>query len=192
MERVPLTLTVNGQEVRLEVDADRTLLRVLRDDLGLTGAKEGCAEGECGACTVLLDGEPVCSCLMLAAQAVGRTVTTIEGLADPSGRLHPVQQAFIDAGAVQCGFCTPGMILTATALLEHGGADPEEARTALAGNLCRCTGYAKIVDAVIAGATAARSARPGAAGSAGPDAAGPDAAGPGAAGPGAGRPTEER
>jgi len=155
MEQVTLDFMVNGKAVSLEVEADRTLLRVLRDDLGLTGAKEGCAEGECGACTVLLDGEPVCSCLVLAAQAGGRAVTTIEGLGDASGRLHPVQQAFIDAGAVQCGFCTPGMILTAAAILDGGPVDVEEARTALAGNLCRCTGYAKIVDAVVARTAAA-------------------------------------
>ncbi|MBI5477757.1 MAG: (2Fe-2S)-binding protein [Deltaproteobacteria bacterium] len=149
MESFPLSVTVNDQRVRASVPADRTLLRFLRDDLGLTGAKEGCAEGECGACTVLLDGAPVCSCLTLAVQAAGRAVTTIEGLADEQGRLHPVQQAFIDAGAIQCGFCTPGMILTATALLADGpAADPAEVRAALAGNLCRCTGYAKIVDAV--------------------------------------------
>jgi carbon-monoxide dehydrogenase small subunit len=150
MESFSLSLTVNGKEVRADVPADRTLLRFLRDDLGLTGAKEGCAEGECGACTVLLDGEPVCSCLTLAAQADGRAVTTIEGLADADGHLHPVQQAFIDAGAIQCGFCTPGVILTAKALLEAGPAtNADEVRTALAGNLCRCTGYAKIVDAVV-------------------------------------------
>ena len=150
MESSPLALTVNGKPVQADVSADRTLLRFLRDDLGMTGTKEGCGEGECGACTVLLDGEPVCSCLTLAVQAAGRTVTTIEGLADEQGHLHPVQQAFIDAGAIQCGFCTPGMILTAAALLADGpAADPDEVRAALAGNLCRCTGYAKIVDAVV-------------------------------------------
>jgi aerobic carbon-monoxide dehydrogenase small subunit len=149
MASIPLSVTVNGKAVNADVPADRTLLRFLRDDLGLTGTKEGCAEGECGACTVLLDGAPVCSCLTLAVQAAGRAVTTIEGLADQTGRLHPVQQAFIDAGAIQCGFCTPGMILTATALLADGAtADPAEARAAIAGNLCRCTGYAKIVDAM--------------------------------------------
>ncbi len=150
MESFPLSVTVNGKLVRADVPADRTLLRFLRDDLGLTGTKEGCAEGECGACTVLLDGAPVCSCLTLAAQTDGRAVTTIEGLGDATGRLHPVQQAFIDAGAIQCGFCTPGMILTATALLEGAkAAEAGEVRAALAGNLCRCTGYAKIVDAVL-------------------------------------------
>jgi carbon-monoxide dehydrogenase small subunit len=148
MESIPLSVTVNGKAVRASVPADRTLLRFLRDDLGLTGAKEGCAEGECGACTVLLDGAPVCSCLTLAVQADGHAVTTIEGLADEHGGLHPVQQAFIDAGAIQCGFCTPGMILTTAALLADGPAsDPGEIRAALAGNLCRCTGYAKIVEA---------------------------------------------
>jgi aerobic carbon-monoxide dehydrogenase small subunit len=150
MASTPLAFTVNGKLVHADVPADRTLLRFLRDDLGLTGTKEGCGEGECGACTVLLDGEPVCSCLTLAVQAAGRTVTTIEGLADGEGRLHPVQQAFIDAGAIQCGFCTPGMILTTAALVADGpAADPGEVRAALAGNLCRCTGYAKIVDAVM-------------------------------------------
>jgi carbon-monoxide dehydrogenase small subunit len=150
MEPFPLSVTVNGKPVHVAVPADRTLLRFLRDDLGLTGAKEGCGEGECGACTVLLDGEPVCSCLTLAVQAAGRAVTTIEGLTDGEGHLHPVQQAFIDAGAIQCGFCTPGMILTTTALLADGPAvDPDEVRAALAGNLCRCTGYTKIVDAVV-------------------------------------------
>jgi carbon-monoxide dehydrogenase small subunit len=139
---------VNGAQVTAEVPADRTLLRFLRDDLRLTGAKEGCGEGECGACTVLLDGEPVCSCLTLALQAAGRTVTTIEGLGR-GAQLDPVQQAFIDAGAVQCGFCSPGMILAAKGLLARVPHPSEaEIRAALAGNLCRCTGYAKIVDAV--------------------------------------------
>ncbi|HEY3359950.1 MAG TPA: (2Fe-2S)-binding protein [Polyangia bacterium] len=148
MESVPLSLVVNGAAVSAEVPADRTLLRFLRDDLGLTGAKEGCGEGECGACTVLLDGEPVCSCLTLALQAAGRTVVTIEGLG-AGAEVDPVQQAFIDAGAIQCGFCTPGMILAAKGLLAHTPhPSPGEIRTALAGNLCRCTGYAKIVEAV--------------------------------------------
>ena len=157
-----LMFVVNGLEVEAMVEPHHRLLDVLRGPLGLTGTKEGCGEGECGACTVLLDGAPVCSCLTLAVQAAGRMVTTIEGLADGEGRLHPVQQAFIDAGAIQCGFCTPGMILTATALLADlgpgaspsapgqltTGADPAEVRTAIAGNLCRCTGYTKIVDAM--------------------------------------------
>jgi carbon-monoxide dehydrogenase small subunit len=159
MELVPLSLVVNGAAVAAEVPADRTLLRFLRDDLGLTGAKEGCGEGECGACTVLLDGEPVCSCLTLAAQAAGRAVTTIEGLAD-GPRLDPVQQAFIDAGAIQCGFCSPGMILAAKGLLKHSPhPSPAEIRTALAGNLCRCTGYTKIVEAVAAAPGAAAPAK---------------------------------
>jgi carbon-monoxide dehydrogenase small subunit len=152
MDSLPLSLVVNGTAVTAEVPADRTLLRFLRDDLGLTGAKEGCGEGECGACTVLMDGEPVCSCLTLAVQAAGREVTTIEGLAHGDG-LDPMQQAFIDAGAVQCGFCSPGMILAAKGLLASTPAPSAgEIRTALAGNLCRCTGYTKIVEAVASAA----------------------------------------
>jgi len=150
MNTLSLTVTVNGKVINREIPADRTLLRFLREDLGLTGTKEGCGEGECGACTVLLDGKPVCSCIMLAAQADGHSVTTIEGLAYPDGRLHPVQEAFIRAGAVQCGFCTPGMVLAAAAALEAGTLrSHEDAKVALAGNLCRCTGYAKIFDAVV-------------------------------------------
>lgn len=143
-----IRLTVNGRPYEVEVDAETRLLDLLREDLQLTGTKEGCGEGECGACTVLMDGRPVYSCLVLAAQADGAEVLTIEGLAEGS-RLHPVQQAFVDAGGVQCGFCTPGFILSSVALLRDRP-DPtdEEIRTALEGNLCRCTGYAKIVDAV--------------------------------------------
>jgi len=145
---VRIRLTVNGRPYDAEVDAETRLLDLLREDLQLTGTKEGCGEGECGACTVLMDGRPVYSCLVLAAQADGAEVLTIEGLAE-SARLHPVQQAFVDAGGVQCGFCTPGFILSTVALL-RSRPDPtdEEIRTALEGNLCRCTGYAKIVDAV--------------------------------------------
>jgi carbon-monoxide dehydrogenase small subunit len=154
MDSWSLSLTVNGAEVRAQVPADRTLLRFLREDLGLTGAKEGCGEGECGACTVLLDGDPVCSCLVLAVQAADREVTTIEGLARAGG-LDPVQQAFVDVGAIQCGFCSPGMILAARALLARSANPSEdEIRAALAGNLCRCTGYTKIIEAVTRAATA--------------------------------------
>ncbi len=147
-----LTLTVNGEPRRLDVPPLRRLIDVLRVDLGLTGTKEGCGEGECGACTVLLDGAPVNACLVPALQAAGRTVETIEGLAG-DGELHPVQRAFVERGAVQCGFCTPGMVLTAVALLrEHPHPSREQIRAGLVGNVCRCTGYHKIVDAVEAAA----------------------------------------
>lgn len=147
--KYPLQLTVNGEFVELAVTANRTLLDVLRKDLRLKGAKEGCGAGECGACTVLLDDEPVNSCLILALQADGRRVTTIEGLAD-GGMLHPIQKAFIDHGAIQCGFCTPGMILSAKALLDRNPTPTEkEVREGLVGNFCRCTGYQKIVEAIL-------------------------------------------
>jgi aerobic-type carbon monoxide dehydrogenase small subunit (CoxS/CutS family) len=144
-----LTLTVNGEPYLLErVPVSRSLLHVLRDDLGLTGTKEGCGEGDCGACTVLLDGKAVNSCLVLAVEAEGKEITTVEGLAK-GGKLHPLQQAFVDEGAVQCGFCTPGMLLSAKALLDANPKPTElEIRTSLAGNLCRCTGYVRIVSAV--------------------------------------------
>ncbi len=133
-----------------------TLLDVLREDLALTGAKEGCGEGACGSCTVLLEGKPVRSCLTLALEAEGREVTTIEGLAR-GGELTPLQQAFVDYGAVQCGFCTPGMILTATAFLnENPDPKEEEVRYAISGNICRCTGYAKIVEAIMEAAKVMR------------------------------------
>jgi len=139
---------LNGRQVSLEAEPDRRLLDVLREDLHLSGTKEGCGEGECGACTVLLDGRPVNSCLVLAPQADGCDVLTVEGLASGS-HLHPVQQAFVDAGAVQCGFCTPGFLLATVALLrENPTPSDEEILTALEGNLCRCTGYAKILTAV--------------------------------------------
>ncbi|HVO18442.1 MAG TPA: (2Fe-2S)-binding protein [Anaeromyxobacter sp.] len=145
-----VSFAVNGREVQIACDPGRTLLEVLREDLSLTGAKDGCGgEGECGACTVLLDGEPVNACLVLVGQVEGRRVETIEGLAPPGGELHPIQRAFVEAGAVQCGYCTPGAVLAARALLSREP-DPseEQIREALAGNLCRCTGYAKMVDAV--------------------------------------------
>jgi len=143
-----LTITVNGRPHALEIEPNRTLLEFLRDDLGLTGTKEACDTGGCGACTVLLDGRPVYSCLLLALDCQGRQVLTIEGLAD-GDQLHPLQQAFVDHGAIQCGFCTPGMVLTAHALLEEHLAPTEaEIREAIAGNVCRCTGYAKIVEAI--------------------------------------------
>ena len=143
-----MKLSVNGNIHEINAEQWRTLLDVLRNDLGLTGTKEGCGTGSCGACTVLLDGKAVNSCLMFVAEAEDREITTIEGLAGEE-KLHPVQQAFIDAGAVQCGFCTPGVILTAKALLDSNP-NPTEAqiREAIAGNLCRCTGYDKIVRAI--------------------------------------------
>src|SRR5512139_2746048 len=143
-----ITLNVNGETVEAAVEPNRTLLQFLREDLGLTGTKHGCGLGDCGACTVILDGQPVNSCLVLAIQANGREVLTIEGLAE-NGKLHPIQQAFVDKGAIQCGFCTPGMILSAKALLDANPKPTEpEIRTAISGNLCRCTGYQKIVQAI--------------------------------------------
>ncbi len=143
-----ITLCVNGEWERLTVEPQRTLLEVLREDLGLTGTKNGCERGECGACTVLLDGQPVNSCLVLAVEADGQEVTTIEGLT-ANGALDPLQEAFIEHGAVQCGFCTPGMILSAKALLDRYPHPTEhQIRQAIAGNLCRCTGYAAIVKAI--------------------------------------------
>ncbi|MCP4693580.1 MAG: (2Fe-2S)-binding protein [Desulfobacterales bacterium] len=146
--KVALNITVNGEHHLLEIEPRRTLLEVIREDLGLTGAKEGCGAGECGACTVLLNGRPVDSCLVLAPQADGAEVVTIEGLARDD-RPHPLQSAFVENGAVQCGFCTPGMIITSKALLDQSpNAGRDEIKQALAGNFCRCTGYNKIVDAV--------------------------------------------
>ncbi len=145
--RVPINITVNGEEYHLDVKPNRVLLDVLREDLGLTGTKKGCGLGKCGACTILLDGRPVHSCLLLAAQADRRQITTIEGLA--AQEPHRLQAAFVAKGAVQCGFCTPGMINTAKALLDVNP-DPGEAeiKLAIAGNLCRCTGYNQIVSAI--------------------------------------------
>ena len=143
-----LHLTVNGIAHEVAIDPTERLLDVLRDRLGLTGTKEGCAEGECGACTVIVDGLVLNSCLMLAAQAEGRSVTTIEGLS-AGGGLDELQSEFIERGAVQCGFCTPGMLMSATALLRtHPEPTSTDVRAALAGNLCRCTGYSAILDAV--------------------------------------------
>jgi carbon-monoxide dehydrogenase small subunit len=149
MEEWIIQLTVNGEEYELIVAPNQTLLEVLRDDLYLIGTKEGCGEGACGTCTVLLDGKPVRSCLTLAVDVQGRKVTTIEGLA-PMGKLHPVQRAFVEHGAIQCGFCASGMILTTKALLDENPSPTEqEARQAISGNVCRCTGYAKIVEAML-------------------------------------------
>lgn len=148
-EKIPLALTVNGVRVETAVAPHARLLDLLRDELGLTGTKEGCGAGECGACTVLVDGLAVNACLYLALEADGREILTVEGLAEGPGRLSALQRAFVDEGGVQCGFCTPGMLMNAHALLERR-ADPSEAeiREALSGNLCRCTGYAQIVRAV--------------------------------------------
>jgi carbon-monoxide dehydrogenase small subunit len=155
-----ITLEVNGALESEDVEVGTTLLRFLRDQLDLTGAKEGCNEGECGSCMVLLDGRPVNSCLVLAVEADGAKVTTIEGLSR-DGRLHRVQEAFLAHTSIQCGFCTPGMVVTAVALLA-ANPDPseEEIRKALAGNLCRCTGYKQIVDAVRGAAEVLRLGEP--------------------------------
>jgi carbon-monoxide dehydrogenase small subunit len=149
---MPEILELTGDGVRLSAlgaDPGRTLLRVLRDDLGRTGPKEGCDDSECGACMVLVDGRPLNACSYLALQAAGREITTVEGLAGPDGELHPLQRAFVEGGGIQCGFCTPGMLISAAALLA-AKAEPseDEIRDALAGNLCRCTGYQPIVQAV--------------------------------------------
>jgi aerobic-type carbon monoxide dehydrogenase small subunit (CoxS/CutS family) len=140
---------INCLDYRAEVDVRRTLLEVLREEFGLMGTKKGCNEGECGACTVLLDDKPVLSCLLLAVEAQGKKITTVEGLA-AGGELDPLQKSFLKHGALQCGFCTPGMIMTAKGLLKENPTPTEqEVRHALAGNLCRCTGYDKIVAAVL-------------------------------------------
>jgi carbon-monoxide dehydrogenase small subunit len=151
MSSTVLDLTINGERHEILIEPHWTLLHVLRKVIGMTGTKENCLEAECGVCTVLLDGKSVNSCILLAMQAAGRSVTTIEGLGDPE-HLHPLQAAFIEAGAVQCGYCIPGMILTAKSYLdENPGYAPtrDEVREALAGTLCRCTGYRKIIDAVV-------------------------------------------
>jgi carbon-monoxide dehydrogenase small subunit len=141
-------VNVNGEWREADVWSGASLMSMLRDDLGLWGTKNGCEQGECGSCSVWLDGEVVCSCLVLAAQADGRRVATVESLAG-EGELHPVQQAFLDAGAVQCGFCTPGLVVAVSDLLRRDPEPPEEViREALSGNVCRCTGYQKILDAV--------------------------------------------
>ena len=147
--KVPITITVNGEQYELEVKPNRTLVDLLREDLGLTGTKMGCNEGKCGSCTVLMNGLPVSSCMILAPEADGAEILTIEGLAE-KGDPHPLQKAFAEKGAVQCGYCTPGMILTAKALVDANPApSEEEIRASIAGNLCRCTGYTKIVEAIL-------------------------------------------
>ncbi|NKE68344.1 (2Fe-2S)-binding protein [Ramlibacter sp. RBP-2] len=150
MTKNHVVATVNGDRREFLCDTDQTLLQVLRDELALTGTKEGCGTGDCGACSVVVDGRLVCSCLMLAVEAQGKSIETVEGMAQ-GAQLHPLQRAFIEHAALQCGICTPGLLVAARSLLERS-ADPteEEIRLWLAGNLCRCTGYTKIVDAVLA------------------------------------------
>ncbi|MCX5807939.1 MAG: (2Fe-2S)-binding protein [Proteobacteria bacterium] len=148
MKKIMLTLKINGDKYEIITYPNRTLLEILRDDLLLTGTKESCGEGACGTCTVLLDGLPVRSCLLLATEVKNKEITTIEGLAKGE-KLDPVQESFIEHHAIQCGFCSPGMILTAHSLLNHNPAPTEEEiRFAISGNVCRCTGYAKIVEAI--------------------------------------------
>jgi aerobic carbon-monoxide dehydrogenase small subunit len=149
MSKVLFNATVNGVEREAWVWPHQTLLEVLRDELGATEVKYGCGEGVCGTCTVLLDGEPANACLMFAVQASGGELVTVLGLRRPDGSMHPLQRAFLETGAAQCGFCTPGMLLTAVRFLQDNPAPTrQEVRAALAGNLCRCTGYSKIVDAI--------------------------------------------
>ena len=159
MSKLQISTTINGDATEFLCDADTSLLDALRGPLGLTGSKEGCGSGDCGACTVMLDGKMVCSCLVLAVEVEGRKVGTIEGGAD-GGTLHPIQSKFLEHAALQCGFCTPGFIVAAKALLDHNPNPTEsEVRYWLAGNLCRCTGYDKIVRAVLATAAELRQER---------------------------------
>jgi len=147
-----INLKINGKTYELKVKPNILLLDLIRDEIGLTGTKRGCGTGECGACTVLMEGKPVNSCLVLAVEADGKNILTIEGLAE-NGKLHPLQEAFMEEGAVQCGFCTPGMLLSAKALLDaNSNPKEEEIKKAIAGNLCRCTGYTKIIKAIISAA----------------------------------------
>ncbi len=157
--KLHVSTTVNGDQAEFLTDPGTTLLDALRDELGLTGSKEGCGSGDCGACSVIVDGRLVCSCLMLAAEAEGKRIDTIEGLAK-HGELHPIQQKFLEHAALQCGFCTPGLIVASKALLD-ANPDPteEEARYWLAGNLCRCTGYDKVIRAVLDAAAELRQER---------------------------------
>ena len=150
MPKFHLTVAVNGEQHERLIDPRQTLLDVLRNDLDLRGAHRGCDSGDCGACTVLLDGRPITACMILAADCDGASVTTVEGVS-PNGSLHPVQRALVEKGGIQCGFCTPGMVMAAIALLDDNPHPTEtEVREGLAGNLCRCTGYKKIVEAVLA------------------------------------------
>lgn len=149
--KVPLKLNVNGQDYELSVEPWKTLVKVLREDVGLTGTKEGCNTGNCGVCTVIINGKSVKSCLVLAVTAEGKTITTIEGIS--KNGLHPLQQAFVDYFAIQCGYCTPGMIMVAKAMLdENPNVTEEEVRAGIAGNYCRCSGYVKTVESILAAA----------------------------------------
>jgi len=149
MSKINVTLKVNGDVYEVAVNPSKTLVQVLREDLRLIGAKIGCETGDCGACTVMLNGKTVCSCLTLAVEAQGKDITTIEGVAISGEEMHPIQQAFVEEGAIQCGYCTPGMVMSAKQLLEKNANPTElEIRQAISGNLCRCTGYARIVKAV--------------------------------------------
>jgi hypothetical protein len=148
MEQITIHFNLNGKDVAVSADPNKRLVDFLREDMGMTSVKEGCGEGECGACTIIYNGKAVTSCLMLAGQVDGATVVTLEGVSE-NGELNYIQQAFVDAGAVQCGYCTPGMVLSAKALLDKKpDATNEEIKRAMSGNLCRCTGYAKIIEAV--------------------------------------------
>ena len=148
MEQIKIQFNLNGNDVSVTADPNKRLEDFLREDMGMTSVKEGCGEGECGACTIIYNGKAVTSCLMLAGQADGSTIVTLEGVSE-NGQLNYIQQAFVDAGAVQCGYCTPGMVLSAKALLDKKpDATDEEIRRAMSGNLCRCTGYSKIIKAV--------------------------------------------
>ena len=150
MKQIEIVLNVNGIDYEVAVEPQRTLVEVLRDTLGFTGTKKSCSEGECGACTVLMDGKPATSCLILALDAQGKKITTIEGLSEGE-KLHPIQEAFVKHAAIQCGFCTPGMVMSAKAFLDENPAPTAtEVRKAISGNLCRCTGYQQIVDAILA------------------------------------------
>ena len=155
-----INLKVNGDVYALQVESRRTLLEVLREQLGLTGTKEMCNKGDCGGCTVLLDGRAVLSCMMLAVEADGKEVLTIEGLAEKGYQLHPLQKAFVDNGAIQCGYCTPGFIMSAKALLDRNLAPTrDEIKGAISNNICRCTGYVQIVEAIEAAAKEMRGAK---------------------------------
>jgi carbon-monoxide dehydrogenase small subunit len=152
MGKVAVELKVNGTHYKLEIAPWSTLLEVLREDLGLVGTKQSCNEGQCGACTVLMDGQAVVSCLVLAIDAQNKDILTIEGMSEGE-KLHPIQESFVKHGGIQCGFCTPGMIMSAKALLdENPNPTPLEARKAISGNLCRCTGYQQIIDSILAAA----------------------------------------
>ena len=155
-----IKLRVNGDVYALQVDSRRTLLEVLREQLGLTGTKEMCNKGDCGGCTVILDGKAVLSCMMLAVEADGKEVLTIEGLAEKGYQLHPLQKAFVDHGAIQCGYCTPGFIMSAKALLDRKiDPTPDEIKAAISNNICRCTGYVQIVEAIESAAKEMRGAK---------------------------------